>query len=112
MNTNKEEPAMSVLRVVLLISLLAFNVAGQQKSSQRPAVPPASYPVTVPPAIPFIPPAPYELEDNDNSFWIGTDKLWTARSKNRSLDNGTAQTRARARGAAFNREDFLGERLF
>ncbi len=72
---------MSALRVVLLISVLAFTVTGQQKSPQRPVVPPASCPVTVPPAIPFIPPAPYELEDNDNSFWIGTDKLWTARSK-------------------------------
>lgn len=53
---------MTVLRVVVLISLMAFTEMGQQKS------PPASCPVTVPPAIPFIPPAPYELEDNDNSF--------------------------------------------
>src|SRR6185369_8786493 len=65
---------MTVLRVALLISLMAFTVTGQQKS------PPASCPVTVPPEVPYIPPAPYELEDN-NSFWIGTDRLWTARSK-------------------------------
>ena len=68
---------MTVLRVVVLISLMSFTVTGQQ----RPFAPPASCPVTVPPAIPFIPPAPYELEDNDNDFWIGTDHLWTARSK-------------------------------
>ncbi len=72
---------MTVLRVVVLISLMAFTVTGQQKSAQRPFPPPASCPVTVPPAIPFIPPAPYELEDNNNDFWIGTDHLWTARSK-------------------------------
>ncbi|HKO62186.1 MAG TPA: hypothetical protein VJV03_13570 [Pyrinomonadaceae bacterium] len=67
---------MTVLRVVLLISLMAFTVTGQQKS-----VPPASCPVTVKPAILFIPPAPYQLDDNDHGFWIGTDKLFTALPK-------------------------------
>jgi hypothetical protein len=65
---------MTALRLVLLISLMAFTVTGQQK-------PPASCPVTAPPAIPFTPPAPYELDNYDNTFWIGTDKLWTARPK-------------------------------
>lgn len=72
---------MTALRLVLLISLMAYTVTGQQKSSPRPFVPPASCPVTVPPAIPFIPPAAYELEDNDRSFWIGTDNLFTSRPK-------------------------------
>jgi len=66
---------MTALRLVLLISLMAFTVTGQQKS------PPASCPVTAPPAIPFTPPAPYELDNYDKSFWIGTDKLWTALQK-------------------------------
>ena len=70
---------MTVLRVVLLISLMALTVMGQQKSPQ-PSEVPASCPVTDPPAIPFTPRAPYELEGND-VFWIGTEKLWTARSK-------------------------------
>ena len=70
---------MTFLRVVLVISLMAFTVMGQK--SPEPSEPPASCPVTVPPAIPFTPPAPYQLGDNDNSFWIGTEKLWTARSK-------------------------------
>jgi len=59
---------MTVLRVVLLISLMDCIVTGQQKSPQRPFVPPASCPVTVPPAIPFIPPAPYELETMTTAF--------------------------------------------
>lgn len=72
---------MTALRLVLLISLMALTVTGQQKSPQQRLVPPASCPVTAPPAIPFTPPAPYELDNYDNSFWIGTDKLWTARPK-------------------------------
>ena len=70
---------MTALRLVLLISVMAFTVTGQQKP--RTSVPPASCPVTAPPAIPFMPPAPYELENYDNNFWIGTDKLFTARPK-------------------------------
>jgi hypothetical protein len=77
----KEEPAMTVLRLVLVISVIAFTVMGQQKSPQRPSVPPASCSVTVPPAIPFIPSAPYELDDDTTGFWLGTDKLWTALAK-------------------------------
>lgn len=68
---------MTALRLVLFISLMAFTVVGQQKF-----VPPASCPVTLPPAIPFIPPASYyQLEENDKSFWIGTDNLFTALPK-------------------------------
>lgn len=65
---------MTVLRIVLLISLLALTASAQQQSS----VPPASCPVTVAPAIPFIPPPPYEADASTKSFLIGTDKLWTA----------------------------------
>jgi len=67
---------MTFLRVVLLTLLTAFTVMGQQKPSEAPA----SCPITAPPTNPFTPPAPYQLEGND-SFWIGTEKLWTARSK-------------------------------
>ena len=75
---------MTVLRLVLLISLVALTARGQQNSPQQPSapresVPPASCPVTVPPADPFTPPGPYEL--GEKSFWLGTEKLWTALPK-------------------------------
>jgi hypothetical protein len=74
---------MTVLRLVLLISLVALTARGQQNSPQQPSaprrfVPPASCPVTVP-ADPFTPPGPYELDEN--SFWLGTEKLWTVLRK-------------------------------
>jgi hypothetical protein len=71
---------MSVLRVVLFISLAALTVSGQQNSPQQPVVPPTSCPVTVPPATPFTPPAPYEA-GGDKTFLLGTDKLWTVLRK-------------------------------
>ena len=70
---------MTVLRLVLLISLVALTARGQQNSAQQPFVPPASCPVTVAPAVPFVPPGPYEL--GEKSFWFGTDNLWTALRK-------------------------------
>jgi hypothetical protein len=78
---NKEDLAMTVLRLAVLISLVALTAMGQQNSSRQALVPPASCPVTAPPAVPFTPPAPYEpIEPSDNgkSFLLGTEKLWTA----------------------------------
>jgi hypothetical protein len=76
---NKENLAMTVMRLVLLISLMALTAMGQQNSSRQALVPPASCRVTVPPASPFTPPGPYEL--GKNSFWLGTEKLWTVLRK-------------------------------
>ena len=75
---------MTVLRPVLLISLVVLTARGQQNSPQQPSapsrfVPPASCPVTVPRADPFIPPAWYE--PGDDSFWLGSEKLWTQGNK-------------------------------
>ena len=75
---------MTVLRLVLLISFLALTARGQQNSPQQPSaplrfVPPASCPVTTPPARPFTPPAWYEPADDD--FWLGSEKLWTQGNK-------------------------------
>ena len=67
---------MTVLRLVLLISLVALTAMGQQNSPRQALVPPASCPVTSPPANPFIPPAPYERGESENFFWFGTEKLW------------------------------------
>lgn len=81
---------MTVLRLVVLISLVALTARGQQNSSQQPSaprrfVPPASCPVTVPPADSFTPPGPYEPDANteldENRFWLGTEKLWTGLGK-------------------------------
>jgi len=66
---------MTVLRLVLLISLVALTARGQQNSPQQPLVPPASCPVTIPPANPFKPPKPYEVVGR-NSFEAGTERLW------------------------------------
>jgi hypothetical protein len=72
---------MTLLRLVVLISLVALTARSQQNSPQQPPVQrqlvPASCPVTVRPAKPFTPPSQYELEDDVNGFWLGTEKLWT-----------------------------------
>ncbi len=67
---------MTVLRLAVLISLAALTAMGQQNSSQQALVPPASCPVTVPPASPFTPPSPYPHELGELGFWWGTEKLW------------------------------------
>jgi hypothetical protein len=78
---NKKYLAMTVLRLGVLISVVAMTAMGQQNSSRQALVPPASCPVTVPPADPFIPPHPYERSDNKNGFLLGSDKLWTGLRK-------------------------------
>jgi len=75
---------MTVLRPVLLISLVVLTPKAQQNSPQQPSapsrfVPPASCPATTPPAHPFTPPAWYEPADDD--FWLGSEKLWTQGNK-------------------------------
>jgi hypothetical protein len=77
---NEKGLAMTVLRLGVLISVLALTAMGQQNSPQKALVP-ASCPVTVAPADPFIPPSPYERSDNVNSFLLGTEKLWTGLRK-------------------------------
>lgn len=71
---------MTVLRLAVLISLVALTAMGQQNSPEQALVPPASCPVTAPPAVPFTPPGPYEpIEPSANRkiFLLGTEKLWT-----------------------------------
>jgi hypothetical protein len=72
--------AMVAFRFVLVIALVALTARSQQNSPQEPSaqpqpVPPASCPITRRPAKDFIPPVPYERDEN--SFWLGTEKLWT-----------------------------------
>lgn len=70
---------MTVLRLTLVISVVCLTAMAQQNSSRQPVVPPSSCPVTVPTGNPFAPPSPYEL--GEKSFWLGTEKLWTALRK-------------------------------
>ena len=77
---------MSFFRIVVLISLVTVTAMGQQDPPQEPQVqpelvPPASCPVTKPPAVPFKPPSQYELDENGKAFWLGTEKLWTVLRK-------------------------------
>lgn len=72
---------MTVFQLILMISFLGLTAVGQQTSPRQDHTRPSSCPVAAPPAVPFMPPHPYELEDYQNSFWIGTDKLWTALPK-------------------------------
>ena len=72
---------MTVLRLVLLISLLTLTAMSQQNFTAQHPVAPASSPVTLPPAVPFTPPAEHKMGKNDNSFWLGTEKLWTSLRK-------------------------------
>jgi hypothetical protein len=77
----REDLAMTVLRLALLISLLASTARAQQNSPQQPFLPSTSCPVTRPPSQPFTPPPGYELDDNSKAFWWGTQKLWTGLRK-------------------------------
>jgi hypothetical protein len=46
------------------------------------SIPPDDCPVTVPQDPPFTPPVPYDKPGSDQSFWFGSNALWTAIPKN------------------------------
>jgi hypothetical protein len=48
-----------------------------QRTATTPSPVPKSCPITKPPVPPFVPPPPYPTKTDPNSFWFGTDKLWT-----------------------------------
>jgi hypothetical protein len=55
-----------------------ISPANSSGASIPPAEPPASCPVTRPPENLFTPPAPYPgTAPTDDTFWYGTDALWT-----------------------------------
>lgn len=62
---------------------MALTAVAQQNPAQgsQGSQPPTSCRVTVESANPFTPPAPYKLDENTNSFWFGTEKLWTVLRK-------------------------------
>ena len=71
---------MTAVRFVLVTELVALTARSQQNSPQESSaqpqpVPLASCPITRRPAKEFIPPVPYKRDEN--SFWLGTEKLWT-----------------------------------
>ena len=49
--------------------------------SQPKPIPPATCPITQPPSEPFVPPPPYPAKHSADGFWLGSEKLWTLRSK-------------------------------
>jgi len=55
---------------------LALASVAQQPPSVRQELS-ESCPVTKPPAKPFIPPPPYWTDPAPDSFWYGTESLWT-----------------------------------
>ncbi len=74
---------MTILRFAQVIALAALTASWQQTFAQQaPPQPesgtPASCPVTSRTAKAFMPPAPYPTEISENSFWLGTEKLWTS----------------------------------
>ena len=68
---------MTALRLVLLILLVTVTAKSQENSTGQHPVAPASCPVTLPPQVPFTPAGEHKMDQNDKSFWLGTDKLWT-----------------------------------
>jgi hypothetical protein len=48
-----------------------------ERTATTPSDVPKSCPITRPPDPPFVPPPPYPSKTNPNSFWYGTEKLWT-----------------------------------
>ena len=78
---------MTILRLLLLVSLLAFTATCQQNSRKQTLLPPASCRVTVPPANRFAPPSPYPSDEGENSFWLGSEKLWTILRKSGVWEN-------------------------
>jgi hypothetical protein len=75
------------LTIISLLALICFVATLQtprsaRGASQSPRDPvgkevPESCSVTRPPARPFVPPLPYAILTGPNSFWLGTEKLWT-----------------------------------
>jgi hypothetical protein len=51
-------------------------------SEVTPHDPPANCPITQPPDVAFIPPAPYSSLGFDGEFWYGSSSLWTALRQN------------------------------
>src|SRR5688572_28357770 len=78
--------------ILIFVSSCALCCSGVRSSTtatavQSPSVDelgpvvPASCPVTRAPAVPFTPPGEHKMSKNDNSFWLGTEKLWIALPK-------------------------------
>jgi len=73
------------LKLAVGVSMLigfSGQLAGQQNAAKSAGmVAPASCPITQPPSKQFVPPAPYPTELSTSDFWLGSERLWTSRSK-------------------------------
>ena len=67
-----------LLRLLALLSLLFLSRASlTQESGTAKRGAPEMCPVTKRSDRPFVPPAPYPAKAPRDSFWFGTDRLWT-----------------------------------
>jgi hypothetical protein len=101
---------MTAFQFVLVIALVALTARSQQNSPQEPSaqpqpVPPASCPITRRPAREFIPPVPYDRDEN--SFWLGTEKLWTFLPERVIWEWAPHQPGHEQRSPAFNSKNLL-----
>jgi hypothetical protein len=79
---SKATEAVMLCARILLLAVLTTGIGfGQQKPNMDPARPMRSYPPSCPvtqrQAKPFVPPSPYPFQLPENSFWLGSEKLWT-----------------------------------
>jgi hypothetical protein len=69
-----------LLRLLSLLCLLFLTQAShaQQLRKAKPVNPPETCPVTKPYQTSlFVPPLPYQARATPNTFWFGSDRLWT-----------------------------------
>lgn len=68
---------MSRLLPLVVVMILGQVVFAQHSGTATLADVPTSCPVTKPSDHPFVPPPPYKAKASENTFWFGTDELWT-----------------------------------
>jgi hypothetical protein len=73
-----------IVAATLVPRAIPQNAGSTQRAAfkSKSESPPDSCPITQPPSKPFVPPAPYPNKITADSFWLGSEKLWTSRSKN------------------------------
>lgn len=65
-------------RLLLPFSLMFLPFLCFGQTSPNTSVVPETCPVTKPASQPFVPPAPYPAKPSRETFWFGTDGLWTS----------------------------------
>jgi|SRR5580765_4410326 hypothetical protein len=73
-----------IVAATLVPRAIPQNAGSTQRAAfkSKSESPRDSCPITQPPSKPFVPPAPYPNKITADSFWLGSENLWTRRSKN------------------------------